>query len=119
MLKFLQGTLKKNIDFSKYNFINKMKVMLTWMLGLIFSRKIKLFMYEKVSTLWNEKSSNLVFMSNELYRFIDLKRSKDFFNKTTQIKFEKTDLVIPKNYHKLLIDFYGEDYMKPKKRELF
>ena len=68
---------------------------------------------------YNNSSNKLV---SELSIDIDnpkLIRDKELYKEKIYIKFENTTIPCPIGYHKILADYYGDDYLTPKKEPTF
>jgi lipopolysaccharide cholinephosphotransferase len=118
-LKVLQGMMKKNIDYKTYKLTGKLLISVTSLLGFLINDKTKLKLYKKISK--NEKGgkSSFIFISNELYRFMDLRLDKNILEMTTKLQFEDTELIAPLEWDYFLKIYYGEDYMIPKRKNYF
>lgn len=119
-LKFLQGMMKTEVDYSRYkNSIEKLLVFGSSLIGKFFSCSTKLDYYKKISRIGNEENSTLVFLSNALYRFMNLELDKHLLEEVIRIAFEDTSLMAPKNWDAILKLQYGNDYMTPKRENYF
>jgi lipopolysaccharide cholinephosphotransferase len=118
-LKLLQGMLKTDINYSKYSLIGKLLVFGSLGLGRFFTQTQLLNSYKKTSLLGSKENSNLISVSNELYRFMDLEWNTEFLKYTIRIQFENIELLAPKEWDTYLKIYYGEDYMVPKRENFY
>ena len=109
-----------NIKYDNYVPSNKFKKIIRKLLKKMLFKKniIKDFKkYEKIS-------SNILFKSNRVdkisyydtikkYKYFD----KNLFKNKIEKKFENIKIFIPKDYDTILTKYYGENYMKPIKKE--
>ena len=110
-LHILQGMMKKNVDYSRFNLKNKIMLFGTHILGLPFSTEWKAKMYEKIST--QNPPSNEVCMSNGAFGLGQHIWNPEMFRKKITVKFEDVDVLIPARYDEVLTVLFGPDYMTP------
>lgn len=115
-LKFLQGMLKKNVDYSKYNWRGKILTFLTKSIGRIFSEKWKLQKYHAVSKWGNREDSDSISVTNAMYSYMRQCFSVSCVSDYTNAPFEGVELMIMKGYDEFLRTVYG-DYMTPPPEE--
>lgn len=118
-LKLLQGMMKKDIDYKNYNLKGKVLVFITSLMGCLMSDRLKLKLYKKLSKLGNNEKSNWVFISNELYRFMNFRIQKSLLEETIRLRFADTELIAPMEWDYFLKLYYGDDYMTPKRENYF
>lgn len=114
-LKLLQGMMKSAIDYSKYDFVGKVLVFGTSTLGKAMSEQAKLKRYVKVSQSAHSGDPDAYFMSNGLYRFMDIVFAKEIVSEAVRIPFEDAALLAPIGSDEVLKLFFGNDYMTPKR----
>ena len=110
-LHILQGMMKKNVDYSRFNLKNKIMLFGTHILGLPFSTEWKAKMYEKIST--QNPPSNEVCMSNGAFGLGQHIWNPEMFREKITVKFEDVDVLIPARYDEVLTVLFGPDYMTP------
>jgi len=110
-LHILQGMMKRNVDYSRFNLKNKIMLFGTHILGLPFSTQWKAKMYEKIST--QNPPSNEVCMSNGAFGLGQHIWDPELFKEKITVKFEDVDVLIPAKYHEVLTVLFGPDYMTP------
>lgn len=110
-LHLLQGMMKRNVDYSRFNLKNKILLFATHVMGLPFSTAWKAKMYEKIS-VQNPPSSDLC-MSNGAFELMTHIWHPEQFDKKIHVKFEDVDVLIPAKYDEVLTILYGPDYMTP------
>lgn len=110
-LHILQGMMKRNVDYSRFNLKNKIMLFGTHILGLPFSTQWKAKMYEKIST--QNPPSDEVCMSNGAFGLGQhIWHPAQFAEKTTAL-FEGVEVLIPAKWDEVLTVLYGPDYMTP------
>lgn len=119
MLKLLQGMLKTTKDFSRYSTRDKLIGIVMWHLGRIIKPKAILNFYKRVSKLGNSEDSELIFFSNERYKYLIWELKRKFLAEKQRICFEDTELLVPKEWDAFLKLFYGNDYMIPKRENYY
>lgn len=110
-LHTLQGMLKKNVDWSRFNWKNKILIFGTHLLGLPFSVKTKTRWYEQVSR--QEKTGNDLCMSNGAFELMMHIWHPDQFAEKIVVPFEGIDVLIPAKWDEVLTILFGADYMTP------
>ena len=110
-LHILQGMMKKNVDYSRFNLKNKIMLFGTHILGLPFSTEWKARMYEKIST--QNPPSDEVCMSNGAFGLGQHIWNPEQFKEKITVKFEDVDVLIPARYDEVLTVLFGPDYMTP------
>lgn len=110
-LHLLQGMLKRNVDYSRFSWKQKVLLFGTHILGLPFTVKAKTRWYEKVSTM--VKSGDELCMSNGAFELMmHIWRPEQFAEKIT-VPFEGIPCLIPVKYDEVLTILFGPDYMTP------
>jgi len=110
-LHILQGMMKRNVDYSRFNLKNKIMLFGTHILGLPFSTQWKAKMYEKIST--QNPPSDEVCMSNGAFGLGQHIWHPEQFREKIEVPFEGVQVKIPKKYDEVLTVLYGPDYMTP------
>ena len=110
-LHMLQGMLKRNVDYSRFGFKQKVLLFGTHVLGMPFTVKQKTRWYEQVSTMM--KSGNDLCMSNGAFELMmHIWHPGQFAEKIT-VPFEEIPCLIPAKYDEVLTILFGPDYMTP------
>lgn len=115
-LKFLQGTFKRKITTNK-GIIATFLSFITYVIGLLFTERFKISIYNKLAKSRSKISSSLIFSSYDQFKYIGRVLPKDIFNSYRKIDFEDTQLMIMDGYDLYLREFYG-DYMQLPPQEL-
>lgn len=110
-LHILQGMMKRNVDYSRFNWKQKILLFGTHILGLPFSTQWKARMYEKIST--QNPSGDEVCMSNGAFGLGQHIWNPEMFKEKMTAKFEDVDVLIPTRYDEVLTVLFGPDYMTP------
>jgi len=116
VIKFLQGMLKRKVDYSKYNWRGKILTSVTKSIGRIFSEDWKLQKYQVVSKWGNREDSDSISVTNTLYSSLRQFFSVSCVSDYTNAPFEGVELMIMKGYDEFLRTVYG-DYMTPPPQE--
>jgi len=114
-LKLMQGMMKKDIDYSTYDWKGKLLVGATALLGRVTSDEAKLEKYRQLSMLGNDQASDYVFFANERFRYMNLKIKRSMVDQTVRLPFVDTQLLAPVGWDAFLRLYYGDDYMIPKR----
>lgn len=110
-LHLLQGMIKKNVDYSRFNLKNKILLFVTHVMGLPFTTAWKTRMYEKVSTM--VKTGDDLCMSNGAFELMmHIWHGAQFAAKIT-VPFADVQCKIPAKHKEVLTILFGEDYMTP------
>ena len=110
-LHLLQGMLKRNVDYSRFNWKQKILLFGTHVLGLPFSVETKTRWYEQVSTM--VKSGDDLCMSNGAFELMmHIWHPEQFAEKMT-VPFEDVPCLIPAKHDEVLTILFGPDYMTP------
>lgn len=118
-LKLLQGMMKKDVDYSQYDRVGKLLVFGTSTLGKFMSDDAKLNRYSRISQRANVGGADELFMSNGLYRFMDIAFKKELVAETVRLPFEELELLAPVGWDGVLRLFFGDDYMTPKRENYY
>ena len=110
-LHLLQGMMKHDVDYSRFNLKNRVLLYATHVLGLPFTTKWKAKRYEKVSARY--KTGNDLCMSNGAFELMMHVWHPDQFEELIQEQFENVRVSIPKKYDEVLTILFGKDYMTP------
>lgn len=110
-LHLLQGMMKKNVDYSRFNWKYRLLLHGTHLLGLPFSYAAKAKWYERVSKK-NPPSVDLC-MSNGAYELMMHVWHPDQFERLIEADFEGIPCLIPARYDEVLTILFGSDYMTP------
>lgn len=110
-LHLLQGMMKKNVNYKRFNLKNKILIFTTHLLGLPFSMETKARWYEKCST--SVKSGNDLCMSNGAFELMMHIWHPEQFAEKVKVPFESLECLIPKKWDEVLTVLYGPDYMTP------
>ena len=112
MLKVLQGMLKQQPSSGNFSFIHRVCLVVTRVIGKLFSRKFLLKLYDKVSQIGNKKQTEYISLANDGFRQLKYKHKYQMMNEFVSHKFENTEFSITTMFHEYLTTRYG-DYMTP------
>lgn len=110
-LHLLQGMMKKNVDYSRFNWKYRLLLHGTHLLGLPFSYATKAKWYERVSKK-NPPSVDLC-MSNGAFELMMHVWHPDQFERLIEADFEGVPCLIPARYDEVVTILFGSDYMTP------
>ena len=110
-LRLLQGMLKENVDYSRFNLKNKLLIAATHVMGLPFTRQWKVNRYFKVSSA--TKTGTDMHMSNGAFGLLTQVWRADQFEPKIAVPFEDLTCLIPQKYDEVLTILFGPDYMTP------
>jgi lipopolysaccharide cholinephosphotransferase len=111
LLRLLQGMLKKNVDYSRFSLPQKSLLFVSHILGLPFSIEQKTNWYERLSK--RTKHGREVHMSNGAFGLLSMTWDPKLFDDLTEAPFEHLTVLIPRDYHTVLVKLFGPDYMTP------
>ena len=110
-LHMLQGMMKKNVDYSRFGWKNKILLFGTHIMGLPFSTAWKAKMYDKWST--SVKEGNDLCMSNGAFELMMHIWHPEQFEEKIKVPFESLECLIPAKWDEVLTILFGPDYMTP------
>lgn len=110
-LRLLQGMLKRNVDYRRFNLKNKLLLFITHVMGLPFTTRWKTRMYEKVSR--SAPGGDDLHMSNGAFGLLTQVWHRAQFSPKKIVDFDGVPCTIPENPHPILVTLFGEDYMTP------
>lgn len=110
-LHLLQGMLKRNVDYSRFSFKNRVLLWGTHVLGLPFSTERKTKWYEQVSTQC--KTGDDLCMSNGAFELMTHIWHPEQFAELIDAPFEGVTVKIPAKWDEVLTILFGPDYMTP------
>lgn len=102
-------------NFSQYGKKKQIAFRLIYNLGKIFSERKKVSWYEKISEKKFLGNRTLMHRSNDQYKGRNEIFPAEWMDEFIRVPFEDTSLLIMKEYHKMLVKCYGENYMVPIK----
>lgn len=110
-LHLLQGMLKRNTDYSRFNLKNRILLRVTHVMGLPFTTEWKTKRYEAISTKY--KTGNDLCMSNGAFELMMHIWHPDQFEELIDADFEGQTVKIPAKWDEVLTILFGPDYMTP------
>jgi lipopolysaccharide cholinephosphotransferase len=111
-IKTLQGMQKDVFNYRKYSLLNRIRILLTRIMGKFFSKKWKQRKYAVVSKWGNNQNSAFAGVFNAEYKYLNFLLPKESVSDYVDCAFEDKNLMIFKGYDKILRILYG-DYMTP------
>ena len=114
---FMQGMLKVNPNFSKGNIIYRLCTVITYYVGKILSRKVKLRWYDYIAQLSNRQSVKNLTCYYEEFSCLGRYYPHGLLDNIDLIKFEDTEVYAVSDSHNCLCIQFGPNYMIPPKEE--
>ena len=111
-LHMLQGMMKKNVDYSRFSWKNKILLFGTHVMGLPFSTATKAKWYEMASRSVKNGGHDLC-MSNGAFELMTHIWHPEQFEKKVKVPFESLECLIPEKWDEVLTILFGPDYMTP------
>ena len=112
-LRFLQGMLKRKIDYSTYSAAEKALVFVTHIAGLPFTEKYKLKIYDRVSAHFLTGKKLNIHRTNDSYTGVSYIFDSDYMGQFTTILLEGREYMVAKRYVEFLVRSYGDNYLIP------
>lgn len=113
----LQGTLKKRVEYKKFNLKGKILSFITSSLGRFFSQERKLKWYDKMAKWGYTHESDFLCSYTDQYRYLDKVFSAEIVSSYIDVDFENTKLMSMSGYDSYLRINFG-DYMTPPPIEM-
>lgn len=113
-----QGMLKVYPDFKKGNIFIRICSRITYYLGKVFSRDLKLSWYDKMAKLSIGKAERQLTSYFEEFSCLGKYYPTDLLKDLILVPFEDIKVYIVKNYHECLTIQFGPNYMTPIKDRL-
>ena len=110
-LHFLQGMMKKNVDYSRFGLKNRILLRTTHVMGLPFPFRWKARWYDRASM--KVKTGNDLHMSNGAFELMMHVWHPEQFREKISVPFEGEMCLIPQRYDEVLTVLFGPDYMTP------
>lgn len=104
-------------DFAKYGVGKRFAFRLMYWCGKLLTKKAKIRLYGKVSRDFWVGDRSLSVRSNDQYKGRQKVFSAQWMHMYTDISFADRVFAVSRNYHEMLVSFYGEDYMTPVKED--
>src|SRR5690606_33627280 len=102
IIKFLQGSLKKVIDWSSYNIKGKILSFMPFFMGKFLSYSTKIKWYNQISQSDNNKRTKYYSSYKNEYRFVSLRFDKELFASYILVPFEDIHLYVISGYDNYL-----------------
>lgn len=105
-----------SIDYSKYNMLEKLQVLILSNVGKLFSYKTVYNCYQKIIQMDNVKNTQFCFCGISIPPYFGKVFPKNSFEKAIQVQFEGISFNAPVGYNEVLTIYYG-DYMTPPEKK--
>ena len=110
LIKVLQGTLKRNVDYQNYSFYEKIMILGTQIVGMFFTRRWKLKKYNFISKIGNKEEAKKIRVYNGPFVWLKHSLPKAVVNEYIDVIFEGKKMMALKASDQVLRSLYG-DYM--------
>lgn len=111
-LKILQGMMKKDIVYSRYNILNKIRIFATHVMGLPFTFDWKYKQYHSLSQKYNRMNTTRYYIADGAFSVISIVWDKSEFSDFIRVPFRSKEFMITKQYKSVLTKLYGPTYMQ-------
>lgn len=111
-LKLLQGMLKKDINYKRYSFINKLLVLVTHCIGLLFPFDWKYNKYHQIATKYNDSETDDFYIADGAFSVMSIIWNNIEFSNSHPTKFRDKEFLITDKYKSVLTKLYGPTYME-------
>ena len=116
-LRFLQGMMKTKTNEKKdFSFAYRVALMVTGIVGKLFSTERKQKMYTSLSVWGNKEPEQPLMICNDIFQSLSCQYDPKLMDEYSIIHFENTELMAIKKWDNYLREQYG-DYMKPVRTE--
>jgi LPS biosynthesis protein len=112
-LRAIQGMMKEEVDYSRYDIMGKILIGVTQGMGRMISNKKKLEIFHNIQTKRFQGSRKYIHRSNDSYRGCTYILDSKYMDSYTEIDLEGKDYMVNERYHEFLVMEYGEDYLTP------
>lgn len=112
-LRAIQGMMKENVDYSRYDMKGKILVGTTQGIGKLISNKKKLEIFHDIQIKRFLGKKKYIHRSNDSYRGCTYILDRQYMDEYTEIELEGKKYMVNKRYHEFLVMEYGENYMTP------
>lgn len=112
---FMQGMLKVNPNFGKGNILYRIGTVITYCVGKLFPRKMKLRWYDGLAQRSNHKSVKNLTSYFEEFSCLGRYYYKDLLDNIVLVEFEDTEVYAVRDSHECLCIQFGQNYMTPPK----
>lgn len=109
----LQGMLKPSPVIDKGSFFLRFCSVVSWLIGVPFSKHRKLCWYHRIAQRYNNKITKNKAIWMDQYKALWYRYPNDVVEKTIRLPFEDTEVDGWAEYDKYLRIIFGENYMTP------
>ena len=112
---FMQGMLKVSPDFKKGNMFLRLCTMITFYMGKLLSRELKLRLYDALALGKSSTRNQDLTCYFEEFSCLGRYYKSTLLDELSILRFEDMDAYVVKDYHECLRIQFGPDYMTPPK----
>jgi len=113
ILRLLQGMLKEQVEYEGFSAFYRICILMTHLLGKLFTRRFKLKIYDRVSQYGNGHVSEYISITNDAFALLTKKHRAEIMSSFEKHPFEDTGLMVSSKAREYLETRYGPDYMTP------
>lgn len=113
LLRSIQGMMKEDVDYSRYNLKGKILVGTTQAIGKLISTDNKLKLFHKIEKEMFLGKKLFIHRSNDSYKGCAYILDSHYMDDYTEIELEGKKYYVNKRYHEFLVMEYGPDYLTP------
>lgn len=113
LLRMLQGMLKEEVEYEGFSIAYKICIFATHILGKLFTRRLKLRLYDRAAQIGNTNPTQFISITNDSFGLLKMKHRAEIMTSFEEHIFEDTNLFVTKSYKDYLTARYGVDYMTP------
>ncbi len=113
LLRAIQGMMKEDVDYSKYDIKGKILVGTTQAIGKLISNDKRLSIFHDLQINRFLGNKKYIHRSNDSYRGCTYILDNKYLEDYTEIELEGKKYMVNKRYHEFLVMEYGENYLTP------
>lgn len=113
LLRFLQGMMKQDTDYKRFNIKYRIILFLTYLIGHIFSWDTKICCFRYISMHCFTGNKKFIHRSNDSFKGVSFIFDKDYMSEYHDIQLEGHRFMVNKRYHEFLERNYGVNYLIP------
>lgn len=117
LLRAVQGMMKEEVDYSKYDIKGKLLVGFTQVVGKLISTEKKLSIFHSIQSKRFQGKKLYIHRSNDSYRGCTYILDSTYMDGYMEIELEGKNFLVNERYHEFLVMEYGENYLIPPPME--
>lgn len=113
ILRFMQGTLKRNVDLKNYRLKDRILLVFSHFLGFPFKRSFKLRVFKYIEENCFLGGKKYIHRSNDAFKGVSYIFDSNFMDSYNLITLENREYMVTSRYREFLEKNYGPDYLIP------